>query len=523
MTNDIDILVVTPHKWNIFSFGIGILMSILRDAGFYVGALDAGNNGMTPIETTERIARLKPKVIFFTGLLTKFSFIKEVSNLTHDKYPKATQVAGGWWSRTIPIIVFDETSMDYIIRGEPDFFIAEFCQNILEKKSVSDFPGVCSRLSDNKYCIKDPCQFPRKLDDLPLPAYELFNMNFYLWTMKTKQIRLTSFTKGSWFSPFFPENNRYKRFRNKKLLKWSAMYSGRGCYGKCTFCTAACMPRNNYSPQYVVDHMEKMKKEYGVDIFSFTESLTLSTKKWVKEFCIELISRKFECLYIVFSRGDINFDDEMLSLLSKSGCHAVRIGFESGDNTMLKSMGKKITVERYYKLINKLHEYNILVSGSFIFNMPGESQETLEKTIEFIKSSKLYDFDYGFAIPYPQTPLYDYAIKNGFINDERDYIIKELGTTRISTGYFKKNEVDRYVATFNFNNLSSQQLLSLKENLEELRVINRIYFTNRLLYQLLIKMPYLSRLFIVLHFLRYRLSSLIPLPIKTVIKSILHC
>ena len=521
MSKNLDVLAIMPHKWNIFPFGLGILLSILKDANFDVDVLDAGNKEMTPIETAEQIAVLKPKIIFFGGLLTRFSFIKEVSNLTRDRFPKATQVAGGWWARTIPTIVFDETSVDYVVRGQPDNFIAEFCQKIIENKSVSDFPGICSRLVDKKYRIQAPCPSPRKLDELPLPAYELFNMDYYFWTVETKDFRLTPFRNGSWFSPYFPEHDRYQKFRNKKTLKWAAMYSGRGCYGLCTFCTAFNMTRRNYAPEYVVDHMEKMVKEHGVDIFDFTESLTLSTKIWVKKFCNELISRNLDCLYVAFSRGDINYDDEMLDLLSKSGCHAVRIGFESGDDMMLRNMNKKVKVERYRKLVNKLHEYNMLISASFIFNMPGESQESLDKTVEFIKESKLYDFDYGFATPYPETPLYDFAMNNGFIKNERDYVLNELGGRRLTTGFFNKKGMDRYVSMFNFNNLSSQQLLSLKDNLEVLRVINRAYFANRKLYHLLNRMPFLAKIFVFRHFFRARLVSLIPLPIKTKIKSFL--
>jgi len=516
MANNIDILAINPHKWNIFPFGMGTLLAILRKKNFKIEVLDAGNRELSVSQTVENIIKCNPKIIFFTGLLTKFSFIRDVSNLTREKFPKGKQIAGGWWSRTIPAIVLDETSVDVVVRNEPDLFIVDFCKKIMTNEDISNFPGVCYKKGQNYY-LKDPCEPPSKLDLLPTPAYDLFNMNYYVWTVRVNQLNLSVLNRGPWHSPFFMKHPRYDHIKNKKALKWTAMYSGRGCYGKCTFCTAARMLRKNFSAKYVVDHMEKMQKEYHIDVFHFTESLTLSTKNWVKEFCQEILSRKIKCLYIVFSRSDIRYDDEMLSLLSKSGCHTVRIGFESGDNAMLVSMNKKTTMQKNREYIKSLHAHQIHVSGSFIFNMPGETQESINNTIEFIANTNIYDFDYGFATPYPDTTLYDYAISNGFIEEGKNYIVNELGTPRKMSGVFQTKDMGRYLRKFNFNNFTTKQLCDTRNKLEELRIINRAHFSSPLLHSVLVKIPHLTWFFKI----RRHISLILPPSFKIAIRKAL--
>jgi radical SAM superfamily enzyme YgiQ (UPF0313 family) len=473
MSSKVDILMLNPHKSRHFPFGIGILTAILKNNKFKVGIINAGINRLNPVSAAEHIAEINPKIICFTGFLLDFNFISAVSRLVREKLPLSKQIAGGWWSSPIPSIVFEETSIDYIVRGEADLIISDLCRNLLEGKSILDFPGVCYRNNEKKYCIKEYLPLPLTMDELPLPAYELFDMNSFIWTTNRNLAP---------FDLIFKKHGRYKRMGNKRMLRWFSMYSGRSCYGKCTFCNMAGSIRRNYSPKYVAAHIEMMKDKFNIDVFHFTESLTLSTKRWVKDFCREIINRKINCLYIAFCSGNFDYDNETLSLLSESGCHVVRIGLESGDNRILSKMKKKATVDRHYDLINRLRDHKIHVSGSFILNMPGETAESLNNSAMFIKKSRLHNFNFGFATPYPQTELYKYARDNDFISNEKEYIVKNLCNPRRVPADISQMSIEKYVDKFNFNNLSSKKLEETKNDFIKLQIINRLYYTNRLLF-----------------------------------------
>jgi len=470
MKKDTDILLVNPHQYGIFPFGIGILAAILKKANIKVSILNVDPE--KPLHTAVvQIEKINPKIVGFTGFLQDFNFLSGLSKITREKLPYCKQLAGGWWSSPIPQIVFEETEIDYISRGEPDRIIARLCKSIIEEKPLRDFPGVCYREEGNRYRITDPTYpYSKSIDDLPLPAYELLDMDSYLWTTN-KSIPP--------YGIIFKDHPRYRPFKDKKFLRWGSMFTGRGCYGKCTFCTIGNTLRRNGSPQYVVDHMELMQRDYNVDVFQFTESLSLSHRDWVKEFCNEILSRKMKCLYVVYSRGDFNYDDETFRLLSKSGCHTVRFGFESGDNGMLKSMKKKITVERYYEFIKLLHAHQIHVSGSFILNMPGETEKSLENTLTFIKKARLYNYDFGFATPYPDSGLYEYAKEHGFIKNEKEYILRELCEPRIMNAKMDVRYLEKYLLQNNFNNLSAVQLNDAKKALVRWQIKNKFHYSFR--------------------------------------------
>ena len=98
-------------------------------------------------------------------------------------------------------------------------------------------------------------------------------------------------------------------------------------------------------------------------------------------------------------------DDEMVKLMKESGCENVLLGLESGNNQILKNMNKATTVEKFYEGIALLKQYGVMSMGNFIIGFPGETEETVQDTVEFIKGSQL-DF-YRTQLWYyePITPI----------------------------------------------------------------------------------------------------------------------
>lgn len=313
------------------------------------------------------------------------------------------------------------------------------------------------------------------IDKLPIPDYESFDMDYYCPTYTEKHMKRHA---------FYNREEMYERFGKK--LGWKAfhIYSGRGCYGKCTFCGAAGIGRRNHSPKYVVDHMEHLQTYYGVEIFTFQESLTLSTRAWVVEFCKEILRRNMKCLYLAQCRADFQYDDEVLQLLKKSGCCVVMIGFESADQKVLDIMGKKISVKRYGEAAEAFHKHRITVVGSFILNMPGETKESLKKIVDFVKKYKLTKTNPGYASPYPATELFEYAKKHGFIKSVKDIIYENPSKNK------GRNDFDLYFKRYNFNNLNPKLLKNTMAAIRRWDRINYFYYRNKLTYKILCFLPF---------------------------------
>jgi len=508
-----DIIFLNPFGFGYsgFSHGIATLSSILRDNGINVSVIDASAEKLNSEEVVLKVIREKPKIIGITGFIQASSFNKEVSDGIKNALPEVVQLAGGAWAEYTPEYILRNTKVDYVVRGEADLMLADFIKAIIDNKSILDVPGISYLDKEGNYIENPSLEFPRHLDNLPFPAYDLFNMEYYILNVKPENYGFP--LKKS-------QIKRIKKYSGDGNLKLVSITSGRGCYGRCDFCAAANLMRRNFSPNYVVDHMEYLMRTYNVNAFNFTESLTLSTRKWVKEFCDEIIDRKLIIFYIPLARADFNYDEETIKLLEDSGCIILGFGFESGDNLMLRSFNKKTTVERYYKIINDFKETPIAVGGSFILNMPGENYNSIEKTIRFIKNTKMV-FSFGFAYPYPGSSLYRFAESNSFCNLD-DVMFKELNKRLPSRQAFEE-----YINKYNFNNLNKEKIWKVNKLLLKLYDYNFLYNKNALLYFLVRIFPFcfeIKKGFIYLKNLIYSFLKRVAefLKIKNLLKKLIH-
>lgn len=471
-----DIIFLNPFGFGYsgFSHGIATLSSILRDNGINVSVIDASAEKLNSEEVVSKVIEAKPKIIGITGFIQASSFNKEVSDGIKNALPEVVQLAGGAWAEYTPEYILRNTKIDYVVRGEADLMITDLIKAIIDNKSILDVPGISYLDKESNYIENPTLEFPRYLDNLPFPAYDLFDMNYYILNVKPENYAYPM-KKAS--------IKRIKKYSEDGNLRLASITSGRGCYGRCDFCAAANLMRRNFSPQYLVDHMEYLMRTYNVNAFNFTESLTLSNRKWVKEFCDEIINRKLTVFYIPLARADFNYDEETIKLLEDSGCIILGFGFESGDNLMLGSFNKKTTVERYYKIINDFKKTSIAVGGSFILNMPGENYNSIENTIKFIKNTKIV-FSFGFAYPYPGSSLYRFAESNSFCNLD-DVMFKELNKRLPS-----KQAFEEYINKFNFNNLNKEKIWKVNKLLSKLFDYNFLYNKNILLYFLVRTFPF---------------------------------
>jgi len=493
---EVDIAFVIANTETSFLMGAGIIVAILKKNNFNVHVIDGYTENLIPETVVRELSVLKPKVIAFTALMGGMaSFQRNVSIGVRALMPSTPQIAGGWWATSAAEQLLKNTSVDYAVRGEADLIIAELCSNLINDSSLIKSPSISYLDKNGVYMENALSVFPQNLDLLPYPAYEMFNMDYYSGKVEPNKV----------INPYFINAIKRKHFHKRQYLKKYNMMSGRGCYAACTFCGAAQLARRNYSPKNLVDHLEYMINEYGADIFIFTESLTLSTRKWVKQFCNEIIYRKLNILYSGYVRGDFNYDDETLSLLFESGLFHAEFGIESGSNRMLESMGKNVKIDVYRKTINDFRRHGIQPGGSFIINMPGETRESLKETISFVKKSKVA-FKYGNAYPYMGSELYNYVkskslVDNNLINDIFSNDSKTMVRDKETYKYFFKH--------FNYNNFKYNELWKILKTLDKYRLINRFYSQNRIF------MYWLTRIFPVLLTFRYWLKRLAVINAET--------
>src|SRR5437660_6498282 len=100
--------------------------------------------------------------------------------------------------------------------------------------------------------------------------------------------------------------------------------------------------------------------------------------------------------------------------MKEAGCRLLIVGYESGDQQILKNIKKGATIERARQFTKDCHKLGLVVHGDFILGLPGETRETIRNTIDFAKELDVETIQVSVAHAYPGTELYDYAVRNGF-------------------------------------------------------------------------------------------------------------
>src|SRR5581483_9223961 len=98
-----------------------------------------------------------------------------------------------------------------------------------------------------------------------------------------------------------------------------------------------------------------------------------------------------------------------------AGCRLLIVGYESGDQQILKNIKKGATLERARQFTKDAHKLGLVIHGDFILGLPGESRETIQNTIAFAKELDVETIQVSVAHAYPGTELYDFAVKNNFM------------------------------------------------------------------------------------------------------------
>jgi radical SAM superfamily enzyme YgiQ (UPF0313 family) len=115
-------------------------------------------------------------------------------------------------------------------------------------------------------------------------------------------------------------------------------------------------------------------------------------------------------------------DKYILEKFKSAGCCGIQYSLESSDPSILKSMNKKISVEHFSKQTKLIQEAGITTWTSLVFGYPQETPETINATIDCCIENRIYPST-GFLLPQPGSVMYKYALDNGYIMDEEEYIL----------------------------------------------------------------------------------------------------
>ena len=391
--------------------------------------LDAPADGVTP-EQTVQIARDYDFVVLFTSTPGFKSDIRLAEMLKDAKPRIKIAFVGPHVSVQTEESLRASTAIDFVARKEFDYSVAEFAWG----KRVDEIGGISFR--KNGRVVHNPNRpVIENLDALPFVS-EIFKRDL-------------DFTKYN--IPYL-------------LYPYVSLYTSRGCPAHCTFCLW---------PQTMSGHLWRTRSSDNVAA-EVQRVLTLfpqvreiffddDTFTWQKSRVLELCE-KFKPLRFTWScNSRVNADYEALRAMKEAGCRLLVVGFESGDPTVLKNIKKGATVEQALAFMKDCKRLGLTVHGDFQIGHPGETHETIERTIQFAMKLDPHTMQVSISHPYPGTEFFRYL-------QERGYLVTADMT----------DECGHQLPNIQYPGLSRKEIVEAVENF-----YSRYYFRPRIIFRIL--------------------------------------
>src|SRR5262252_4869013 len=200
------------------------------------------------------------------------------------------------------------------------------------------------------------------------------------------------------------------------LHPYVSLYTTRGCPAQCTFClwpqTLSGHPWRKRSTDDVAAEMARAKT-YWPDVkeFFFDDDTFNIQKARTIELCTKL--KPLGLTWSCTSR--VTTDYETLKAMKDAGCRLMIVGYESGDQQILKNIKKGATIEGAKRFTRDAHSLGLVIHGDFIVGLPGETRETLRNTIDFAKGLDVETIQVSIGHAYPGTEFYQYAQENNLV------------------------------------------------------------------------------------------------------------
>ena len=274
-------------------------------------------------------------------------------------------------------------AVDFVIRREFDYQIVDYANG----KPVEEIPGASYR-KDGRVVNNPEAPSIENLDALP-------------WVSKVyrRDLDVTRYNVPFLLHPFI------------------SMYTSRGCPAMCTFCL---WPQTHSGHRWRLRSSDDIYNEVQYVLGAFPDIKEIffddDTFNYRKERTIELCSKLKKLNFTWSCTSRVTTDYDTLKAMKEAGCRLLIVGYESGDPQILKNIKKGATIDMAERFTANCKKLGLVIHGDFIVGLPGESRESIRKTIDFAKKLDNETIQVSIAHPYPGTEFYDYAVKNDLIS-----------------------------------------------------------------------------------------------------------
>lgn len=423
MTKPKKVLLLEPpskeQKATPIPLGLMYLGAYLEKFNHQVKIIDMKVEDISLDKLKKIILDFKPDFFGVRCLTYESPVAYSIANFVKSIIPSCKIIFGGPHAGASPYEIIKNDSIDFVVIGEGELTLSD----IVSGKKPSKINGIVYKKGKKQITTK-PREYIQNLDDIPLPAYHLIDMEKYF---------ITQYTHA-----FFKAEKRTAQ-----------IFTSRGCPFQCIYCHKIFGKTIRYrSPENVLKEIQILYNKYNVkEIQIEDDSFNVNMNRAKK--IMELIEQSGMKIKISFPNGiRADFlDEELAEKMKKAGVYSICFGIESGDLEIQKFINKNLNLDKVKKAIEMTTKKGILTTGYFMLGFLDETKEQMLRTITFAKNSKLHMATFFKVTPYPNTKLYDLAKARGFkmSNNPEDYTYTFSTMGNLSLSKLNTEELNKMI------------------------------------------------------------------------------
>ncbi len=359
--------------------GMGYVSSYLKAHGHQTKIIDGVNLGLSNEAILRQCEQLNAGLV---GIYILSAYFLNAVDLIKKLQGKGFKVVlGGAHPTFMPTFTIEKSGADFIIAEEAEKTMLDLVNALERGEPLDKIPGLYTKENPDNYTQRKPTT---NLDEFPFPDWEKIDPRKY------KKAPHGGFIRNFPYAP---------------------ISATRGCPYRCTFCASPRFSRRSIrfrSPENVVAEIKYLADNFGIKEIHFEDDNLTLWRDFAMKLCNLIIDEGIKISWACPNgvRAD-KVDYELLKLMKKSGCYYLAFGIESGNQEILDNVKKDLRLEDVEKAARLAYKVGIMTQGFFIFGLPGETEETIEKTIKFAKSIPLTRAQFLILDVMPGTELWD--------------------------------------------------------------------------------------------------------------------
>lgn len=362
------------------------IAGVLRQGGFdQLRILDSVIAGHSFNRMIAQVISFNPDLMIVHNITPTIYDDKKMAKMVKNKLPNIKIAFYGLHATARPEDILGE-EIEFAIRSEPEYTSLELAkclmgQNINELRFIKGL----SFFSDGRQYNNPDRALADDLDAMPKPARDLL------------------------------DNNRYTLL--SKRAPFATIRFSRGCPYSCIYCSSSLYSKKSWrcrSPRSIVAEIKNVKETLKINNFMFLSDTFTLDEGIILELC-ELMKKETPGVSWVCNSRTDTLTQRMAYAMKEAGCWLVSLGIESGDEKILRNIKKGATIEDAARCVRLLRKTGIKSIGYYMFGLPGETRQTIDRTIFFAKE---LDTDYAYfftATPFPGTEYFELAKRQGWL------------------------------------------------------------------------------------------------------------